>query len=507
MDYQYEWLPPGVFVTQELIEECANLFSNHYGFWSAKSKINPGEKIQFAPQMIKKRLSSDEVRLATARYNNVLIGYAIAIQKKLKDVGTISWVTQFVVHKDHRENGVGKNLLFSIWSFSDHFAWGLVSANPYAVRALEKATRRRCVPVRIKKNKIKLINFGENHIDYINDSLEHKINNLESSINTQFYVDHTNLNNMIDNVTSSHKPWELGGLDEGWEWFAFTFNDQTQISLTPEEIEKMLQTTDQVTRQAYSRMRTDMGSHAWTKHTEQECRFIVEWCSLKEGDRIVDFGCGNGRHIKILTDMGMMTTGVDYNKLSDSVVNEISLRGSQFIIGDCRQIKLQEKYNAVICLYDVIGSYVDQKENISILENIYYHLKVKGRALISVMNYELTEYRARNKFSLELKPDAILTLPASQIMETTGDIFDPKYYLIDEKTHVIYRKEQFQKGHQLPVELIVRDRRYCKHEIKKMCESVGFKVLWAKFVRAGGWSESLSNIDERAKEILVLCEK
>ena len=28
-------------------------------------------------------------------------------------------------------------------------------------------------------------------------------------------------------------------IEEGWEWFAFTFNDQEQISLSKEEIEEI----------------------------------------------------------------------------------------------------------------------------------------------------------------------------------------------------------------------------------------------------------------------------
>ena len=63
-----------------------------------------------------------------------MIGYAIAVQVKVQDYGVISWVTQLVIHESHRRLDVGKTLLFSIWGFSDHFAWGLVTANPYAIR-------------------------------------------------------------------------------------------------------------------------------------------------------------------------------------------------------------------------------------------------------------------------------------------------------------------------------------------------------------------------------------
>jgi len=61
--------------------------------------------------------------------------------------GFISWVTQLVVHEDTGERR-RQVAAFAIWTFTDHFAWGLLTANPYAIRALEKATRRGAKPAR-----------------------------------------------------------------------------------------------------------------------------------------------------------------------------------------------------------------------------------------------------------------------------------------------------------------------------------------------------------------------
>jgi hypothetical protein len=100
-----------------------------------------------------------------------LVGYAIAVQTKLPYHGIISWVTQLVVHDAHRHQDVGKTLLFTIWRFTNHFAWGLLTANPYAIRALEKATRRRCQPRRIKKHLEPLMKIGPKVAPYISPRL------------------------------------------------------------------------------------------------------------------------------------------------------------------------------------------------------------------------------------------------------------------------------------------------------------------------------------------------
>ena len=257
-EYEYEWLP-GTMVPLELVAKLASLYSEQYGRWSSRSDSNPGARIKLSPKRISALLASETARLAYATLDGVLVGYAIAIQAKIPRYGFISWVTQLVVHEDHRRKDVGKSLLFAIWTFTDHFAWGLLTANPYAIRALEKATRRRCLPHRIARNYKKLRTVALQYVDYVDPKTEIEVTKEVSRINTRFPLDHSNLVNMLADVTSSAVPWRLGTIKEGWEWFAFTFHDQEEIDLAPEEIENMLRSSDQVAKLAYSRMLLNAG--------------------------------------------------------------------------------------------------------------------------------------------------------------------------------------------------------------------------------------------------------
>lgn len=141
------------------------------------------------------------------------------------------------------------------------------------------------------------------------------------------------------------------------------------------------------------------------------------------------------------------------------------------------------------------------------MENISNHLRSGGIALISVMNYELTLAQAKNKFVLNKDAQALLKLKPSNIMETTGNIFNPDYYLVDIETGLIYRREQFRHGRSLPVELIVRDKRFRQKEIESMCQKVGLQVEYSRFVNARDWETAFSSTDKSAKEILVKCRK
>lgn len=184
-----------------------------------------------------------------------------------------------------------------------------------------------------------------------------------------------------------------------------------------------------------------------------------------------------------------------------------NLQSVCFIEGDARSVDLGREFDAVICLYDVVGSYADNGENIKILQNCGRHLKAGGRLLVSVMNFELTEHQGKLFFSLESDSKALTELKPSTKMEKTGNVFDPDFYLIDSVTGIVYRKEQFVEGNQLPTELIVRDRRYRRREIEDMCRKVGLDVLWSRFMQSGHWEGELDGRDSRAKEILVLCQK
>ena len=509
MKLKYTWVP-GPLANEEVLKDCARLYSKHYGFWSQRLSTAPGQRVRLSPTRLREWLKDDDSKVALAYDASSLVGYAIAVQTKVQKYGVISWVTQFVVHEYYRRRNVGKNLLFSIWGFTDHFAWGLLTANPYAVRALEKATRRRCDPARIKKNWKKLYSIGRVHVSYVTDGMNIDIWADRSRIRTGFCLDHAGLEQMLTQVTTEEKPWRLGPIEEGWEWFAFTFVDQEQLLLTSEEINAMLAASDQIAVQAYSRMLLN-SEHHWARHTNKESDEIVEYCRIKPGQSVLDFGCGTGRHAIRLAELGARVTGVDYVEAfierAKSLVRPQQASRTSFVDADCRDVRLAQCFDAVLCLYDVIGTYADTEENTRILTNIAYHLKPNGWALLSVMNLTLTRKKAKHVFSIEKEPNKLLELPPSRTMESTGDVFNPDFYLLDEDTSVVYRKEQFTEGRELPTEMVVRDRRFSKEEIQEMCNTAGLEVVWTRFVRAGRWQQPLDEHDDRAKEILLLCRR
>ncbi len=504
----YSWnLPEDI--TDKKLEQMAALYSNHYGIWGPNGKY-PGEHIKLSVTRLRAWIKSKYSRVAIAEKNGEIIGYAIAVQKPNSQGEIISWVTQFVVHKDFRNKGIGKKLLFSIWCFSNHFAWGIVTSNPYAVRALEKTSNRRCMPVLIKQHADEIISeIGKTDTPFVLESTRFYFDNGVPELDTEFFVDRSDLEKKIHSVTSKEKEWLLGELKDGCEWFAFTFREQTKFKLSKTEFNEMLEISEMAARQAYARMLID-NRHKWATHTDAEIEFIIKQCGLKKSDKILDIGCGIGRHTNALAAKGYNVVGIDYvenfinRAKKDAEANHLN---STFIYGDVRNHKFHTKFDFVLCLYDVIGSFVSDKDNLDIIKAIRNYLSPNGKTLISVMNLSYSTMRAKSEhfFNIEDAYDKLIELQASNTMETTGNIFNPDLLLIDNNTNIVYRKEQFKTGSELPVEVIVRDRRYTIDEISTLCEDHDLKINWSRFVKSGDWSNDYGMYD--SKEILLFCEK
>lgn len=506
-EYEYEWRS-GAEIDDALLAECSRLFTEHYGTWGPGAH-KPGRPISLTPKLLRPFLPEEDGWAILARFRGELVGHAFGVRARVSGGEVVDWVTQLVTHKQHRRLGVAKNMLLTFWGFSNHLAWGLVTSNPYTVRALERITHRRCEPATIAKHLDLIRDIGA-RIGYVRGA-EVSVDESRSVIDTKFHIDLATLPNKLKSA-SERAPWVLGQICEGEEWLAFTFRDQATMALEPAELQRMLDQSDRTVRKAYARM--DLGPmHAWMKHTVPEVDFAAATLGLGEGSRVLDIGCGKGRHSLALARRGCEVVGVDFvEKFIEEARRDAEasgVAGTHFVHGDAREENLGEgSFDAAICLYDAVGTYADQRRNQQLVDSIRRHLKPGGRALVSVLNMEVTKLLGGRRGSVEDDPGLLLDLPASKVMQNSGQIFDPKYFMLDEETGIVYRREQFEGDGEPPGEYIVRDRRYTQEDIHAMCAHAGFTLLWTRPVALGKWDKSLdSATDERAKELLFLVER
>lgn len=414
-----------------ILENCSKLYSENYGVWSRKS-TRAGERVRLSKTKMAEWFEHGNASICYAADDKDVIGYAVYFSIQEDGFGTVTWITQLVVHSDYRHRGIAENILFSIWGFSDHKAWGIVTANPYAIRALEKITRRRATPRRIMSSIDKIREIAVDNVNFINSDTEFAVNENQSKVNTQFYVDHEDIQQKIINVTQNGTEWLLGQIEDGWEWCAFTFQDQKQIPLSEKEISDFVRTSDALVKEAYSRMILDKADEI------NSLKSKIDFDSIKFA---YDLGCGTGRHAFVLAKGDIEVVGIDYIKsnidTAEKLKAESSLKNISFITADCLNYKSNKKADLTLCLYDVIGTFATKVENLEIIQTAYNLTARGGYAVFSVMNYELTLSKAKYKFKFSENPNRILELKPSNIMEKSGNIFSPDYYLIDEETHIV----------------------------------------------------------------------
>lgn len=90
--------------------------------------------------------------------------------------------------------------------------------------------------------------------------------------------------------------------------------------------------------------------YAFTKGTAQEVAFLVEELGLGPGARVLDVGCGPGRHANALGQLGIEVVGVDISERFLAVARRHAPAGVTFQRRDARDLRFDEEFDTVISL-------------------------------------------------------------------------------------------------------------------------------------------------------------
>jgi SAM-dependent methyltransferase len=95
--------------------------------------------------------------------------------------------------------------------------------------------------------------------------------------------------------------------------------------------------------------------YSFTKGTEQEVTSLIELLGLVPGQRVLDVGCGPGRHALALAARGVEVVGVDISADFVAAATERARaagldRLASFEVGDARDLGLDQAFDAAISL-------------------------------------------------------------------------------------------------------------------------------------------------------------
>ncbi|MFC1489835.1 class I SAM-dependent methyltransferase [Candidatus Latescibacterota bacterium] len=125
------------------------------------------------------------------------------------------------------------------------------------------------------------------------------------------------------------------------------------------------------------------------KNNLKEVKFLLEVLRLKKGSKLLDVGCGYGRHIAPLAKHGVDVTGCD---LSPHMLTEAQKKlkkigkTNKLVRCDMRSLPFGKKFDFACNMFNSFGYFESEDDNFRVLKSISDVLKPGGLFLLDLVN-------------------------------------------------------------------------------------------------------------------------
>jgi ubiquinone/menaquinone biosynthesis C-methylase UbiE len=224
-------------------------------------------------------------------------------------------------------------------------------------------------------------------------------------------------------------------------------------------------------------------NNIFTKNTETEIEFLIKLLKLPKGAKILDIGCGTGRHSIGLARRGYKMTGLDQSSGMLAVAKKSAADAGvdiKLVQADAADFRLSTRFDGAICLcegaFGLLGKNDDPVwRDIKILSNIRRCLKPGTKLVLTALNAcrHIRAYSDKDVVSGKYNP---LTLT--------------------ETNRMVWDSPNGKKS------ALTRERGFVATELRLMFELAGFEVeaIWGG--TAGDWGRRPIKLDEY--EIMIV---
>ena len=126
--------------------------------------------------------------------------------------------------------------------------------------------------------------------------------------------------------------------------------------------------------------------YSFTKGTEQEVDFLVDALALEPGMRVLDVGCGPGRHAHALGRRGIRVLGVDISARVVELAAEGAPDGVEFLRQDARHLDVGSGFDAAISLCQGAFGLVGPGPDLDVLAGMAAAVRSGGAAALSAFS-------------------------------------------------------------------------------------------------------------------------
>lgn len=187
---------------------------------------------------------------------------------------------------------------------------------------------------------------------------------------------------------------------------------------------------------------------------------LVAELPLAPGSRVLDLGCGHGRHALELARRGHRVTGVDrVEGFVERAGVEAALQGvdADFVAGDLRALPYDSAYDAAVCLFDAFGFHGDA-DNERVLAGMARAIRPGGGFCLDLRN---RDWMVRN------------LLPVT-VLQRGGDLMVDRHAFDSRTGRLVDRRAWIRGGRTRETPFSVR--LYTFGEVERLLRGVGLAV-------------------------------